>query len=822
MAKIRAYKLAEELGIDRNEFVEKANEAGYELKNAMAALEPETVEALRQRLGGEQRKAVVEERVERKGTAVIRRRRKRAPEPAEEPAPAEPAAEEAPAAEVAGTSAPAADEPEEERAPAAEEAMPEPVPEPVTEEQPAAEAGPDQAAAQAPSGPARRPSRPAEPSAPERKSARRKRVREVVNLREQERFARQVTGRSTPRRVQTIDPRALQSPRRRRRDAPSRPAARGTAPPKEEKRVVRVEGEIQVGELAKQMGVKAPQVQAKLMALGTMVSVNSPVDVETARQVAGEFGFEVSDVGFKEEEFIETAPPEEAVEDPSKLELRAPVITVMGHVDHGKTSLLDTLRKANVVSGEAGGITQHIGAYQARTGDHLLTFIDTPGHAAFTAMRARGAQVTDIVVLVVAADDGVMPQTVEAIEHARAAGVPIVVAVNKCDLPDANPQAARQRLMEHGLVAEDFGGDTICVDVSAVKGTGLDQLLEMLALQAELLELKADPAKRGRGVVLEAELDKGRGPVATILVQDGTLRRGDIVVCGTHWGRVRQMENDRGERVKEAGPSTPVRIMGLSGVPEAGQDLHAVENERVAKQIVGHREDQARKEAGEPPKARLTLEEIFAQAEGEGPKELPVVLKADVHGTSEAVRDALEKLSTEKVKLNVLSTGVGAISENDVMLASASGAIVVGFHVRPDPAARKAADSHGVDVRVYQIIMDLLDDVKGAMAGLLPPTTQEVLLGRAEVRDTFTIPRVGTIAGCFVTEGLVRRNASCRLVRDGVQIYQGKVGSLKRFKDDAREVQTGYECGLGIEGYNDVKVGDAIEVFELEEKPATL
>jgi len=822
MAKIRAYKLAEELGIDRNEFVEKANEAGYELKNAMAALEPETVEALRQRLGGEQRKAVVEERVERKGTAVIRRRRKRAPEPAEEPAPAEPAAEEAPAAEVAGTSAPAADEPEEERAPAAEEAMPEPVPEPVTEEQPAAEAGPDQAAAQAPSGPARRPSRPAEPSAPERKSARRKRVREVVNLREQERFARQVTGRSTPRRVQTIDPRALQSPRRRRRDAPSRPAARGTAPPKEEKRVVRVEGEIQVGELAKQMGVKAPQVQAKLMALGTMVSVNSPVDVETARQVAGEFGFEVSDVGFKEEEFIETAPPEEAVEDPSKLELRAPVITVMGHVDHGKTSLLDTLRKANVVSGEAGGITQHIGAYQARTGDHLLTFIDTPGHAAFTAMRARGAQVTDIVVLVVAADDGVMPQTVEAIEHARAAGVPIVVAVNKCDLPDANPQAARQRLMEHGLVAEDFGGDTICVDVSAVKGTGLDQLLEMLALQAELLELKADPAKRGRGVVLEAELDKGRGPVATILVQDGTLRRGDIVVCGTHWGRVRQMENDRGERVKEAGPSTPVRIMGLSGVPEAGQDLHAVENERVAKQIVGHREDQARKEAGEPPKAKLTLEEIFAQAEGEGPKELPVVLKADVHGTSEAVRDALEKLSTEKVKLNVLSTGVGAISENDVMLASASGAIVVGFHVRPDPAARKAADSHGVDVRVYQIIMDLLDDVKGAMAGLLPPTTQEVLLGRAEVRDTFTIPRVGTIAGCFVTEGLVRRNASCRLVRDGVQIYQGKVGSLKRFKDDAREVQTGYECGLGIEGYNDVKVGDAIEVFELEEKPATL
>jgi translation initiation factor IF-2 len=813
MSKIRAYKLAEELGIDRNELVDKAAELGIELKSAMAALEPDVVDRLREQIGGEKRKPVVEERVESSGgTAVIRRRRRKVAEPEPEPAPEPVAAGPEPIAEPEPVA-----EPEPEAEPEVEPEAPEtPEVEPVTQPEAPIAASATPAQAPAPSAPA-----PRTEATQDRKGRARKRVREVVNLREQEQFARQVTGRNAPRRVQTVDPRNLQSPRRRRRDTPARTAP-STVPPKEQKRVVRVEGEISVGELAKQLGAKAPQIQGKLMALGTMVSVNQKVDVETARQVATEMGFEVQDVGFKEEEFLEAPVSTEAeVSDEANLSPRPPVITVMGHVDHGKTSLLDAIRNANVVEGEAGGITQHIGAYQAKSGDSVLTFIDTPGHAAFTAMRARGAQSTDLVILVVAATDGVMPQTVEAIEHARAAGVPIVVAVNKCDLPEADPQRTRQRLMEHDLIPEDFGGDIVCVDVSAVKGTGLDQLLEMVSLQAELLELKADPTRRAKGVVLEAQLDKGRGPVATVLVQDGTLKRGDVIVAGAHWGKVRLMENDHGERVKEAGPSVPVAVIGLSGVPDAGVAVHAVESEKIAKQIVSHREEQER---GKPVevKPKLTLEEIFAQAEEGGVKELPVVLKADVHGTLEAVRESLTKLSTDKVTLNVIAAGVGGITENDVMLASASGAIVVGFHVRPDPAARRAADSNGVEIRVYQIIMDLLDEVKAAMAGLLPPTVKEVMLGRAEVRETFTIPRVGTICGSYVTEGLVRRNASCRLVRDGVQIYEGRIGSLKRFKDDAREVQTGFECGIGIDGYNDVKVGDAIEVYELEEQPATL
>jgi translation initiation factor IF-2 len=813
MAKIRAYKLAEELGIERGELVEKAAEVGIELKSPMAGLEPEQAQELREKLGGvKARKDMVERRVEREGaTTVIRRRKKAArveppPEPiAELVVPTVGEVQPPTEIEVAAVE-PAPEEPE------AEVEEPE-IEVPVVPVPPPAEPGAPRVVAKAPE--------VAPEATPDRKGKQRKRVREVVNLREQEQFARQVTGRTSPRRTTVIDPRAMVSPRRRRRDGQP-PKVPAKAVPKEQKRVIRVEGEISVGELARLLGVKAAQIQGKLMALGTMVSVNQSVDVDVARKVAGEMGYEVQDVGFKEEVFLE-APSSEAEEavDSSMLVLRPPVITVMGHVDHGKTSLLDAIRNANVVDGEAGGITQHIGAYQAQSGDSTLTFIDTPGHAAFTAMRARGAQVTDLVVLVVAATDGVMPQTVEAIEHARAAEVPIVVAINKCDLPEADPRMTRQRLMEHQLVPEDFGGDIICVDVSAKKETGLDQLLEMISLQSEMLELNSDPSKRASGVVLEARLDRGRGPVATILIQDGTLHRGDVIVAGTDWGRVRLMENERGDRVKQAGPSVPVQVVGLSGVPEAGAAAHAVENERVAKQIVEHRESQRR---GKPIEIRpkLTLEEFFAQSEQGGVKELPVVLKADVHGTCEAVRDSLEKLSTDAVKLNVISSGVGAITENDVMLAGASDAIVVGFHVRPDPVARRAADVQGVDIRVYQVIMNLLDEVKAAMAGLLPPTIKESVLGRAEVRETFSIPRVGTICGSYMSEGMVRRNAQCRLIRDGVQIYEGRVGSLRRFKDDVREVQTGFECGIGIEGYNDVKVGDSIEIFEFEEEPATL
>jgi translation initiation factor IF-2 len=493
----------------------------------------------------------------------------------------------------------------------------------------------------------------------------------------------------------------------------------------------------------------------------------------------------------------------------------------MGHVDHGKTSLLDALREANVVAGEAGGITQHIGAYQVVKGDRRLTFIDTPGHEAFTLMRARGAQATDIVVLVVAATEGIMPQTVEAIEHAKAAGVPIVVAVNKCDLPDANPQLVRQRLMEHGLVPEDFGGDTICVDVSAVKQTGLDQLLEMLALQSDVLELRADPTRRARGIVLESRLDKGRGPVATVLVQEGTLHPGDSVVVGTAYGRVRAIENERGKRIEEAGPSTPVQVIGLSEVPESGAALNAVDSERAAREVAEHRVGQEKTRPAQMQR-RMSLEDLFARGDDAGPKELRIVLKADVHGSLEAVRDALTKQSTDAVKVHVILAGVGGISESDVMLAKASDAIVVGFHVRPDSAARRAAEGQGVDIRSYQIIYEATDEIRRAMAGLLPPKREEKILGRAEVRKTFSVPRIGTVAGCYVTEGLIRRNARARLLRDGVQIWEGGFASLKRFKDDVREVQTGYECGIGLEGYNDVKVGDVIEPYEIEETPATL
>jgi translation initiation factor IF-2 len=566
------------------------------------------------------------------------------------------------------------------------------------------------------------------------------------------------------------------------------------------------------------LGAKAPEVQKKLMALGTMVSINQFIGVDTARNVAEEFGYELEDVGFREQAYLKA--PAEASDGANVVE-RPPVITVMGHVDHGKTSLLDVLRKTDVVAGEAGGITQHIGAYQITVDGKKLTFIDTPGHAAFTDMRARGAQVTDLVILVVAASEGIMPQTVEAIHHSKAAGVPIVVAINKCDLPAADPAQTRQRLMDHELVPEEFGGDVICVEVSAKKGTGLPKLLEMIALQSELLELTADPTQRAKGVVLETRLDKGRGAVASMLVKEGTLKHGDVIVVGTHWGRVRAMEDENGKRLKAAGPSVPVQVTGLSGVPEPGQMVHAVENERIGKEIVEHRLGQER---AKPAEARptFTLDEFFARAEGGGVKELPIVLKADVHGSVEAVREALLRQSTDDVKVNVIHSGVGAINETDVMLATASGAIIVGFHVRPDPSARKAAEGKGVDVRVYKVIYEVVDEVKAAMVGLLPPMVTEEFQGRAEVRDTFTVPKVGMIAGCYVAEGKVGRGALCRLVRDGVQVYEGKIGSLKRFKDDVREVASGFECGIGIDGYNDVKIGDTIETYQLAEKPATL
>jgi len=807
MAKIRAYKLAEEVGIDRTEIVEKAAEVGVILKSAMASVDEEGVEKIRSAFAEKtQKKIVVEQRVTRAGgAAVIRRRRKVAPEPEPEPEPiavaevAQPEVAEAPEdvapEEVALPEEPAVAATAEAAKPAA------------TESKPAASA----ARAAAPSQPA---------AAPERRDGKeanqRKLVREVVNLREQERLARQATGRGPARRQVTVDPRAVPSPRRRRRDAPpSKPAVKAK---EDVVRVVRVEGDVSVGDLARLLGAKAPEVQKRLMSLGTMVSINQTIDVETAREISEGFGYGLQDVGFQEQEYLE-APS--AAMDPVNTVERAPTITVMGHVDHGKTSLLDALRKTDVVAGEAGGITQHIGAYQVVIDGKTLTFIDTPGHAAFTDMRARGAEVTDIVVLVVAATEGIMPQTIEAIHHAKAAGVPIVVAINKCDLPGADAQQTRQRLTEHDLVPEEFGGDVICVEISAKTGAGLPKLLEMLALQAEVLELKADATVRAKGVVLEARLDRGRGPVSTVLVQEGTLRSGDIAVVGIHWGRVRATEDEHGKRMKKAGPSVPVQVTGLGGVPESGQSLHVVESERIAKSIIDHRKARLRAKPAES-RATFTLDEFFARAAGGGVKELPIVLKADVHGSAEAVRESLIRQSTDAVKVNVIHSGVGAVSETDVMLAKASGAIIVGFQVRPDPTARKAAEGQGVDLRLYSVIYEVVDDVRDAMVGLLPPTVTEEFGGRAEVRETFTVPKLGTIAGCYVAEGKVARGGPCRLVRDGVLVHEGRIGSLKRFKDDAREVASGFECGIGIDGYNDVKIGDMIETYTLAEKPATL
>ncbi len=814
MAKIRAYKLAEELGIERSDIVERAAAAGIVLKSAMATVAEDEAEVLRKKLGGGRRKKLVtESRVEAKGGAIIRRRKRAEPEPP--PPPPEPVEEPLPAPAEAEPAV--ADEvPVPPAEPAVEPAPTEPPPDLEVPQPIAAEAAPAfrEGAAAAPGPSAREKERASE--APDAKSGRqRKLVREVVNLREQDQLARQAVGRTRVRRQIQIDPRTATSPRRKRRDAvsPKKPA---TAAPKEATRIVRIEKTVSVGELARMLGMKAPEVQRRLMALGTMVSINHEIDLETAKSVCAEVGYEVEDVGFREEVYLEDAAAAERDEQP-----RPPVITVMGHVDHGKTTLLDALRKTSVVDEESGGITQHIGAYQVEVAGKKLTFIDTPGHAAFTEMRARGAQVTDIVIVVIAATEGIMPQTVEAIEHSKAAGVSIVVAVNKCDLPGANPQAARQRLMEHGLIPEEFGGEVICVDISAKQRTGLDKLLEMVNLQAELLELNANPKRRAAGIVLESQLDKGRGPVATVLVQQGTLRPGDAFVIGPCSGRVRAMEDENGKRVKSAGPSTPVRVIGLSGVPEAGQMLNVVENERVAKEIVEHRIDE-RRERPATQKPSFTLDEFFERMEGGGVKELAVVIKCDVHGSVEALRDALLKLSTDSVKLNVILSGVGAITKDDVMLAKASNAIILGFHVRPDPPGRSAAEEQGVDIRVYKVIYEVIDDVKKAMAGLLPPTVTETMGGRAEIRELFTVPKVGKIAGCMVEEGVIRRGATCRLIRDGVQIYEGKVGSLKRFKDDVREVNSGFECGIGIEGYNDIKVGDVIETFIVEEKPATL
>ncbi len=577
------------------------------------------------------------------------------------------------------------------------------------------------------------------------------------------------------------------------------------------KRRIKIDEAIVLSDLAKRMGIKAGEMIKAMMTMGVMATVNQTIDFDTAVLVASEFDYEVERATFEEEIVLKVEK-----DDPDKLVERPPVVTIMGHVDHGKTSLLDVIRKTRVTDIEAGGITQHIGAYNVKLDNGRIVFLDTPGHEAFTAMRGRGAKMTDIVVLVVAADDGVMPQTIEAINHSKAAGVPIIVAVNKIDKANADTEKVYRELSEEGLTSEDWGGDTIFARVSAKQNTGIDELLEMILLQSEVLELKANPEKLAKGYVVESKIDPGRGAVATVLIQEGTLHTGEPVVCGIHYGKVRALLNDRGGQVKSAGPSIPVEVIGLSGVPMAGDELIALSDEKSAKQVSIHRVQRQRsKELAKT--SRLSLEKLYERIQEGELKDLNIIIKADVHGSIEAIADSLIKLSNEEIKISVIHSATGTISESDISLAAVSDAIIVGFNVRPSPKVQAFAGEENVDIRFYNIIYEVINDIKGAIVGMMSSTFEEKILGRAEVREVFHVPKIGSIAGCHVTDGKVERGQLMRLIRDGVVLYEGKNSSLRRFKDDVKEVQSGYECGIGIENYNDIKVGDEIECYYLEE-----
>ena len=606
----------------------------------------------------------------------------------------------------------------------------------------------------------------------------------------------------------------------RRKQERARQKAMGESQEREKiVREVQVPEAIVVSELANRMAERVAEVVKSLMKMGMMVTQNQSIDADTAELIIEEFGHKIVRVSDADvEDVINEVEDAEA-----DLKPRPPVITIMGHVDHGKTSLLDAIRQANVVSGEAGGITQHIGAYQVTAPDgSLLSFLDTPGHAAFTSMRARGAQVTDIVVLVVAADDSVMPQTIEAINHAKAAKVPMIVAINKCDKPDANPDIVRTELLQHEVIVEAMSGDVQDVEVSALAKTGLDQLLEAISLQSEILELKANPKRAAQGAVIEAQLDVGRGPVATVLVQKGTLKQGDIFVVGEQWGKVRALINDKGERVKEAGPSVPVEVLGLNGAPEAGDVLNVVDTEAQAREIADYRIDLA-KEKRAAAGAATTLEQLMARAkENENLTEMPILVKADVQGSAEAIVQAMEKIGNDEVRVRVLHYGVGAITDTDVGLAEASGAPVIGFNVRANASARNSANQKGVEIRYYSIIYDLVDDVRAAASGLLSAEIRENFIGYAQIKEVFKVSGVGKVAGCIVTEGVARRSAGVRLLRDNVVIHEGTLKTLKRFKDEVKDVQSGQECGMAFENYDDIRPNDVIEIFEREEVARTL
>jgi len=865
MSKMRVYELAKEFGVENKEFIAKLKTLGIAVKSHSSTLEDSEVERVRREFAAKGEKEVVEKRVK---STVIRRRAVRLPaeeaaEAAAPAAPAEPAetAEPAvkpeaappekerkaeqpePAAEAEKPAEPRAEEPPAAAAaPEAEKAPGKPEP-PVKKEpdlsrqaqiirrpEPAERReGPRPPAAVTPQAQIRKPAGPAPvhprgqaapPAGAEARGAapgvdkKGKKAVEVVMdsvAAKKKTMIKQVIDKKD-KRVRLREIEEEESPRWKgeRRAAVVKMKKTEITTPKAIKRRIRIAEAIRVGELAKQMGVRASDVINKLLGLGMMVTINQAIDVDAATLIAAEFGYQVEAVTAEYDELMQRVEAE-----PRNLKPRAPVVTVMGHVDHGKTSLLDAIRQTNVIDGEAGGITQAIGAYHVHVKDRDIVFLDTPGHEAFTAMRARGAKVTDIVVLVVAADDGVMEQTVEAINHSRSAGVPIIVAVNKIDKPNATPDRIKQELAQHGLVPEDWGGDTLFADISAKKKIGIENLLELILLQADVLELKADPDRPARGIIIEAKLDKGRGPVATVLIQEGTLREGDAFSAKTEWGRVRAMINDQGQRVKEAGPSMPVEVIGFSSVPQAGSEFIGVEDEKKAKNISEYwiRKEREKELAAS---SKITLEQLYQRIK-EGAKELNVILKADVQGSLEALTEALNKLSTDEIKLKIIHSSTGAVTETDVMLASASDAIILGFKVRPDARVVEIAGKEGVEIKLYDVIYNAINDVRAAMEGLLEPEFREVVQGRAEVRETFRIVKVGTVAGCYVTDGKIPRSASVKLVRDGVVVYDGKIASLKRFKDDAKEVAAGMECGLGIEGYNDIRVGDVIEAYITEQ-----
>jgi translation initiation factor IF-2 len=848
MAKVRVYELARDLNLDSKELVEKLKAGGLNVKNYMSTLDETAVTKARDIVSGRVSEVVEEKRIK---PTLIRRRKKtvkvepeesevvpeeeiRKPEkelvgeevPAEEIKPVKPALEEVEERVKEGVSVEV--EPKKplrkEKPKRAKKAKKRVVEAPAKIIR-APEEGPlkDQIAKEGQGKTIRKAKPTVSPvpregavPAPEEKRGKPSKKKRDRRRGEQKEEVQKVTVRR--RKLEVFERADLyegrRGPRKEKkggRDAVKKLKQTEITVPKASKRKIKIPDQVTVGELAKAMGVKGVEVIRKLMALGSPAAINQSIDFDTASLVADEFGYEMELDLFDVESIVA-----DVEDEPEDLKSRPPVVTIMGHVDHGKTSFLDYIRKSNIIGGESGGITQHIGAYYVKTKNGDIVFLDTPGHEAFTAMRARGAKVTDIIVLVVAADDGVMPQTIEAVNHARAAETPIIVAINKIDKPEANIDRVTRGLTELELVPEAWGGDTIFGNISAKTGEGIEEFLELLSLQSEILELKENPDKPARGTIVEARLDKSRGPIATVLIKSGTLRQGDYFVCGEHYGKMRAMLDHRGRRLKSAGPSFPAVIYGISGVPMAGDELIVVPDEKTAKQVIEHRQSVIRATAT-GARGVVTLNDLFERIKEGEIKELSVILKADVQGSIEALSDSLLKLSTEEVKVNIIHASTGAITETDVMLASASDAVIIAFNVRANPRGREVAAKEKVDIRYYDVIYNVIKDVQLAMTGLLEPTFRENVIGRANVKEIFHVPRVGTVAGCYVTDGHIGRNANVRLLRDDVVIFDGKMASLRRFKDDVKEVQSGYECGVGLEDFQDIKPGDVFEVYNMEE-----